>query len=398
MPKFPSKAARRVLLVAVAVVASAVPCASALAATTLTITLPDEEKRTVDLATIGKPDTDTIYNVRYEEDGVPRKVPVVGYSLMQVFAAAGASAGFEEVKLGADLEIALSGNQLNDVPPPALRIVGDDIQFVRNSFGPKDVNGHQLKTFSDGSLNLVQKSESSFNLQALAKRKGEVGKPHVFQARWGGGGAGKQYRFKWDFGDGGTAGKQDVEHEFAEAGSYDAVVTATTRDSDGKIVEEDSAKVTVKIGEPKQERDDREGGGTNDADGAPYSGTYSGSSGAGSSSGDTTTPYTPSTPSTDGFDSILNDKDPPASSFGDQVEGALLANVSAPLNDSTASAARAARTGNPDFEVPESDDKVPPAALAGLGALALMGAGAGLESGRRPRLRRPRLQLSLPRR
>jgi PKD domain len=401
MPLSLHKAVQRSLLLTFAVVALGAWSAPARASTTLTVVLPDEERRTVDLATdLGQPDTRTTYLVRRQKGTAHDRQFVEGYSLSQVFATIGATRGFKEVKLGADGEITVSENQLNDVPPPALYIENGNVMFIRNSFGAKDVNAYQNIQVSD--TDVVQGSESSLKLHVGRKREVDAGEKLEFVVNTSGGGAGKQYGFEWDFDDGDVAKGNDVKHEFAETGTYDVTVTATTRDGEGDTLEEAQAHVRVNVGEPERKSEtDRSGGGTNTAGGAPSSGTYDGSPGAGSSTGGSTpptTPYSPSTPSPDPFDNVTTDNDPPATDTGDQVSGALLANLDAPPNDATASAARAARTGNPDFQVPEPDDSVSPAAWAGLGALIFMGMGAGLESGRRPRIRRRGLGFPVARR
>jgi hypothetical protein len=386
MPNPPRKALRRLLPACVVAAAFAVWCAIALAAPTLTVELPDAELREVDVAALREPDIDTVYRVRTAKGDDFTQKPVIGYSLGMVFESINAT-DFEEIELGPAGEITLTADQLNDVPSPALFVEGDEVMFIRNSQGPKDVNAHHVVTVSGTTI--TQSSESSLRISASASRKAKAGETVRFQARHSGGGVAKKYDYEWDFDDGETKVGQDVKHAYDEAGTYDVTVTVTSKDSEDDVIEEAVKHVKVNIGEPDEVEEGRSGGGTNTADGAPASGTYGGDSGAGGSYGTTapSTPYTPA-PSTDGFDAITSDKDP-FEEDGNTVEGALLANIDAPVNDSTASALRAARTGDPDFEVPESGGALPPAAWAGLGALFLMGAGAGLESGRRPRLRWP---------
>lgn|GEM_PF-4491946 len=400
MPPSLHKATRRALFLAATVVALAAWCAPASAGTTLTIVLPDEARRTVDVTTdLGAPDIDTTYMMRRAKGVDPTPKPVKGWALSTVFAGVNANT-FKEVKLGEDGQITVTDDQLNDVPPPALYVENGNVMFIRRSNGPKDFNTVQNVDIS--SSEIVQTSDSSLKVYPHVKRKAEVGDTLEFDVDTSGGGTGKQYSYEWDFDDGDTAKGKQVEHKYAEAGTYDVTVTVTTPDSEGDTIEEAVAHRRVNVGEPKKKsEEDRPGGGTNTTGGAPTSGTYDGSPGAGSSTGDsssTTTPYSPApTPTQDPFDTITSDKDT-SPKTGEQVSGTLLASVNSEANDATASAARAARTGNPDFEVPESDDAIPPAAWAGLGALLLMAAGAGLESGHRPRLRQRGVRFSVARR
>jgi plastocyanin len=401
MPLSLHKAARQALFLAATVVALAVPCAPAFAGTTLTIVLPDEERRVVNVETdLGAPDIDTTYMMRRSKNSDAKPKTVKGWALSTVFATVNATRGFKEVKLGETGQITVTEDQLNDVPPPALYVENGNVMFIRRSNGPKDFN--TVQNIDISSSEIVQTSESSLKVFPHIKSKAEAGDTLEFDVDTSGGGTGKQYSYEWDFDDGKTTEGKQVEHNYAEAGTYDVQVTITSPDSEGDTIEEAVAHRKVNVGEPKKKsEDDRSGGGTNNAGGAPASGTYDGSPGAGSSTGDSssTTPYSPApSPTTPNpFDTITSDKDKPLEP-GEQVSGTLLASVNSPADDATASAARAARTGNPDFEVPESDDPVPPAAWAGLGALLFMGAGAGLESGRRPRLRRRGVRFSAVRR
>jgi hypothetical protein len=330
---------------------------------------------------------------------------VVGYSLGVLFSRLGASSSdLKEIRIGD--YVVVHASDLDDRWPPVLYIENGQIRFLRQSEDEDDVNRDEWLRMPLGSLTVAQREESSLQLHADVSRSGKakVGDGLTFNVTPHGG-ASKSYIFEWDFRDGSDKVRTDdpngeVNHVFEKAGTYRVRVYAKAFDEeDGEtVIGEDGVRVS--IGKAKQKPDDQEGGGDNTSPGAPDSGTYDGDSGAGSSTG-STTPYSPSaptpSPSTDGFDSLTPDSKPFTS--GNTVEGALLANIDAPLNESTESALRAARTGDPDFEVPEASGVLPPAAWAGLGALALMGAGAGLESGRRPRLRRPaRLRLSLPRR
>jgi len=403
MPRSPRKAARTAFpLLAIAL---AVWCATAWASPTITIEMPDAESKSLDLATIDPEPAGTSYRIRRKQGEDYDLLPVDEYyEMADVLKAVGALDGFKEATLDSEGAVRVSKDQLNDVPPPAL-FVDDEgrVRFIRNSTGPKDDNYNEyLSRFEVKRMTLS--SSSSFELTANANRRSKAGEVVTFQGYARGGGSGKIYKLEWDFDDGSaTATGREVTHTYDEPGTYLPKVSVVTADSDGERGEEvveGFKRLKVIVGKPKDESGDPGAGGGNDAAGAPDSGTYDGSSGAGSSYGDTstTTPYTPSSP-TDPFDDSTTDQDPAPSTFGDTVEGALLASVSTTApNAATESAARAAQSGDPDFDVPEPDDDVPPVAWAGIGALFLMGAGAGLESGRRPRLRRPRLRLSIPRR
>jgi hypothetical protein len=330
----------------------------------------------------------TDYDVRRRKGGRPQKVYIEsGATVEEVLDHAGVSTGYSYVDIAG---VRWSEDQITrGQMPPAVWFdpVSGMINLLRGSVDRDDVNyKERVKVSSPVHLMLADESGLKVTLSP-SDQKVEVGDTVTFEATVTKGGFGEEYTYDWDFGDGGadvdtsTSTRAKTEYTFEKDGNWEVSLDVTTADDDG------GDSVEIKVGKPKPSKRKQKGGGDNNG---LNKGGYSEPPSTGSSSTDA---YTP-----------VDTKPPPPTTpadLGNTVEGNLLADISAPTSSATASALEAARTGKPDFEEPDGDGTLPPAAWAGLGALALMGTGAGLESGRRPRLRRRGLRrprLRLPRR
>ena len=109
--------------------------------------------------------------------------------------------------------------------------------------------------------------------------KTKPGEPVEFSASVDKAPAGEDLIYSWTFGDGSRQTGQSVTHKFDEPGSYNVIVgvTTATQPSGG------SDAVRVDVGKLKEGGPDREGGGRNQAEDAPDSGTADGGYGSGTS-------------------------------------------------------------------------------------------------------------------
>ncbi|MEX1141632.1 MAG: PKD domain-containing protein [Thermoleophilaceae bacterium] len=326
---------------------------------------------------------DTQYPVR-DAEGNTRRIAITpenGAAVDDFLKAAGLDEGYIYLEVGRHRlsRMRVRSGQGQDGLVPALYFDERGTHFVRPLMGPDDENESDIVTVPAGAFLIRQSVDSTLRLKVKAsKRKIAAGKSVTFEAVATGGGIGDKFEYEWRFGDGSrTARTRVVEHTFDDAGSYRVKVSAGTADD---IVH---GGVKIEVGEPKESDVDREGGGTNDADGAPSSGSFDGDSGTGGydtgSSGSfdysTTDGYSP-----DPYEPV--GRSAPATSGEPTVEGNLLADIS---TRPSAAAQAAARTGTPQENEPVDPAGVPTAAWALGGALALLGVGAGMESGRHGR-------------
>lgn len=351
----------------------------------------------------------TTYTIR-DADGEEREVEVTpenGASVDDILRAAGFDDGyvFLDVERADGTTLRLSRTRVRSGQgqqglTPVIFVDENGINFLRPLSGPDDENASDLVTVAGGALELRQTVSSDSRLKIVAKpRKAPAGEPIEFTAEVLEGGFGDHYEYRWAFGDGGKRGRgPTVEREFEEPGRYNVLVEASNLDD---FV---TGRVVVQVGKPKDGGPDREGGGENEDDAAPVTGTFDGGGSSydyggydyggssyddGSGSSYSTPDYSsPPSPPTPGYGSPSTASPPPASTEP-TVAGNLLADISTPPSSSTADAASAARAGTPTE--PDEPIGVPMAAWAAGGAIGLLFVGAGLESGRMRRLRIPRL-------
>jgi len=293
------------------------------------------------------------------------------------------------VRSAGDGFVRLSKKQISTGNQPPVVWVDEigRLNLLRASTGPNDLNFRD-HVKSSGSLHLAQTNEDALDvlLRCRPDKPIKAGDKVTCTAKVTGGGLGDRYRFRWDFGDGDIEvrsvqrNQHTMPHTYEEDGDFD--ITVTVRTNGDSTEPPGPAEVDVEPGE-SQETDTTGSGGAG-------TGTSTGSAGTTGSYGSTSTPSpTTPTPSTPSAPTPL--PTPPATSLGASVAGNLLADISTPASPADASAAQAAKSGTATFEPPDSGGVVPAAVWAGLGALLLMTAGAGLESGHRPRLRLPHL-------
>lgn len=349
---------------------------------------------------------DTRYPVR-DADGNTRRIEITpenGASVDDFLKAAGFDEGYMYLQVG-DVRLSRMAVRSGDGQgglTPAIYVDEQGTHFVRPLTGPKDENESDIVTVT-GPMLMRQSVTSTLQVEVKAsKRKVAAGDAVRFSAEVRGGGVGDRFEFRWQFGDGSSVARsQRPRHSFDEAGRYRVRVRAETADDWA------NGAVRIEVGEPEESETDREGGGTNEADGAPSDGSYEGDGGDGSSYGSTgsfdyssddyaTGDYGSDDYGSDDYathdypplDDYPTDPAPAPRNLEPTVEGALLADISTAPSAATDAAARAARTGTPQ------DDPVDPAgvptAVWALGtALGLLGVGAGLEAGRPGGLRRP---------
>lgn len=258
--------------------------------------------------------------------------------------------------------------------PPALYPDEDGtLWFIRHSQDGKDFNRRDWFAIA-GSLTIRQRVRKGLRVHVFPDMRvadpddAEAGDTLGFYARIQNAAIGDEYSYAWTVqpGDVSLDDEIDVRHTFEEDGDYTIKVAVTSDNGD-----RGSASMNLTIGDPKRKEKDpppEDPGGVSTGTTTPAP-TYDGSSGV-----DDT--YT------DDFVTETDDFDTPRSALGNQVEGTLLASLSTPPDQPAIDAQSEAAS----FEVPDEGGPVPPAVWAGMGALLLMGAGAGLESGRRPSL------------
>lgn len=249
---------------------------------------------------------------------------------------------------------------------------GANLVFVRPSSGAGDLNAADVVSSGSG-LDLTQVDLGALEVKIkVSKSKIKAGQSVKFSATATGGGAGDQYAFDWDFRDGSRGRGSEVTHKFKKRGTYKVLLSASIVGADRS----DPAVVTIQVGEPSKSKKKREGGGTNDAANAPDSGAADGSSG----NGDTATGDTSSR-------SKSKQEPEPAAQPEPElpvIEGELLAAESVqPIEQSSL----AARSGQQPTATAKSF-ALPREAWAGIGALALIGAGMLFEFGTPGALRR----------
>lgn len=277
--------------------------------------------------------------------------------------------------------VPISRTRLRAWLQPAVYVDDEGTHFLRPIGDSKDE--FKKVTVTSGPLVVEQTNASRLRLKVEASpEEGEAKEPVTFTVRIRGGGVGDSYEIKWRFGDGErAAGKARVRHRFEEPGSYRVEVTVHNPHDFGR------SAVKIPVGEAEESDENREGGGTNEDDAAPTSGPYDGDSGSGDSSSNFD--YSPDDYSADDYGYEPYDPapapDPAPVPSGPKVAGNVLADISAAPSSSAVE--RAVRAGTFVPEDPVDPAGVPTAAWALGGAIALLGMGAGMESGRPRRLR-----------
>lgn len=404
MTRMPSLPRLALGLAPAALVLALVVCWPALAgapgAFEVTIVKPDGEQVSILLPTADD-DLSGIYRIR-QADGSVKTVDATGgvsvYSLLKKARVSGPR-GYEAVQIprpnGETITLTRNAVESSEPRPPGF--FTDDAtgktMFVGFPLaGSREVPARDYFEISKSGLRITQvdKAEASVKLKA-SRTKIDPGEKVKFTATVSPKGS---YRYDWALEPGvddDDAGPSN-SHRFKKAGKFKVVVTVYAGDAGGEPA--GFGGVEIQVGDQKKSDKDRDGGGNNTADGAPSSGTTTGSSGAGTyDSGPAYTPV-PSTPPPATPPATSQPDPPDIATSGTPVEGNLLADVSEPPpTNILESAARAARDGNKkDDKADDGDVGVSEAAVSVFAALALLALGAGIETrqGRLPRLRLPR--------
>jgi PKD domain len=408
MPRMSSLLRKVVLGVLVCAAVLAGSASAEFPGTEVTIVSPEGKQEFVLLNQIAVPENYGTYPIRNRNGSTTNEIVAKGdgVSVRQLLEEKNLDTtyGAVEIERPDGTTLVLDKDDVNSANySPTFYVKNGQLWFLRPSTGVDDYNaGDNFIVPNQAAVRLTQTPAALEVTVEASRRKIEPGESVTFTATVEGGPANAEYSYTWDFDDGKRLpdGRRRVTHAFAEAGTFEVLVTA-------KIVGElrsDPGVVKIQVGDEQQSDKDREGGGDNGAAAAPDSGAVTGSDGA--------APYTPSytpppvtstpvppTPPTPTPAPPKPAKPPAIATSGTTVEGNLLADVGDPPPSSILeSAARAARDGNPKEDDGPDGAGVPEAALSIAGVLALLGLGAGIETrqGRLPRLRRPRL--ALPRR
>ncbi len=395
MPTSLRKAARRILLAAIAAFLWLAAASAPAFAQTVRIVTPDASVKSVSLADV-EGTVGARYWVRSRKGSARQPVDVPGKSpsLQEVLREAGVDSDYEYLAIrrpngGGVLRLSEEYVSTGGSPPVVFVDADGVVNLLRNSSGPDDVNVQDWIKVSSGTLSLRLTSENSLDVEIdRSKEKIVEGESATFAAEVTNGSPGERYTFRWDFEDGKSPTGQKVTRSFGsfeEPGNYSVKVTVTSTNGKG------SRRTSILVGDPQKSDADSGGGGTTGSGGA--SGAYSGSSGGGATYGTSPAPSTttpapapaPPTTSTPPVDSP--EPTPPARSLGNSVAGNLLADISDPPGSAAASAVRAAREGTPQNDHDDDPAGIPTAGWALLGTLGLVTLGAGLESGRPRRMR-----------
>ncbi len=327
-------------------------------------------------------DTETITGFSLEKILIEGRVDIYTFSYVEVVRPSGGS-------------VLLTRSQVRDdgAFPDGQPVVfdhGGSSGFLRPSLGSSDFNKSDF--FSGSPLRVIAHEGKLIELEARAsKDEVEVGEKVTFTATITQQAAGSSPEINWSFNDGNSAPGAKVTHTFQRPGSYNVAVSATTDDDRTG----GSAMVSVRVGKAKKGGPDRDGGGKDKKKGAPDSGASDGTGGqdGGTGSSDSTGANPSASPSQVSPDSERaggkTDDAPEPDSQGERITGELLSGDElkrAEVIDDPAAAqkeqeeapAPTLRTGTPSEE---SGFTVPGAALAGVGALGLVGLGALAEMG-----------------
>ena len=374
---------------AVAVLAGLLVSPAAASAASARFMTPKGNSRAIDLA--ASQDKQDVRGAAYQvraPDGSSETVTVAaGYSIHALLDIAGIDPydfTYLEIPRAGGGAVRLSRRQATSggATPPVVFSDGDQTRFLRPATGGDDANGADAVAVA-GDLTLQMRKGELITVKATAEpRRIEPGESVTFTAT-GSAGSGERQTYSWYFDDGKRAQGETVEHTYAEAGSYDAVVSLTTPGDEVGA----SGVVNVQVGDPKA-GPDRRGGGEDDDATAPESGTAA----AGGSGGSTASAASADTGADDSaaveppLDSA-QDKPAPASTkpltsdplrTGTLLSAESLA-ASPPAAASGPSGPRGARTGRPADDEGHSLLAIPLLAWEGLAVLGLLGLGHGLE-------------------
>lgn len=252
---------------------------------------------------------------------------------------------------------------------PVIYAEGGLATFVRPAYATTDRNADDV--VSAATLTISQVDGTDYNLKAkAAKSTLKVGERVKFTAS-AVGAAGQKLVYTWNFNDGTSGRGESVTHQFKKRGYYRVLVSVRGEGETASV----STVVRIQVGKAVKSKKKREGGGTNDAAGAPVSGRADGSSGSGAVAGPPSTPK-PKKPK----------RPKPPQQQPEQLEpvvGELLDDKQNPQQPNDL----AARSGQQVKPV-GAGNGIPTEVAGGAVALGLLAFGAALEFGLAGRLRR----------
>jgi PKD repeat protein len=322
--------------------------AQAAAAASVTVELPSGQSKVVELSSL-TPDVNETYGNSH----------VSGFSLRALLVAADAETVYRSVKIvTAGGTVSQTKLQIESGQrPPVLYESGGEVWFVYGSAAPQLVTGSisQSQSSADGPVAKAKASRS----------KAKVRQSISYTASVSNAAAGEQFTYTWWFDDNTTATGKTVRHKFKTRGLHKASLTVTpvgATDSSTNAY----AAVTVQVGAATKSKKKRAGSGTNDASGAPATGSADGASGSGdAASAQSETPK-------------KKRKQPAAKQAEElsQIEGQLLSPENQASQPTTA-----ARSGQQAQQAEQNSVGVTTEQAAGASALLLLGYGALLEMG-----------------
>ncbi len=302
--------------------------------------------------------------------GQIKSTPITGISLRSLLEATGADPTYSAVTIarpGGVVRISRAQIEAGGLTP-VIYEEGGLATFVRPSYSARDANAQDV--ISASPLVITQVDDANYGLKAtVTKNKAKAGQALKFAAS-ASGAAGQKLSYSWNFNDGTTGTGATLTHRFKKRGYYRVLVTVR---GEGETKTQ-SIVLKVQVGPARKSDKKREGGGNNDAAGAPVSGQAEGTGGNGDTAG---------SQAAQPKGKKRKKSDPPQPDSLQSVTGELLSSEQQiqPQSD------LAARSGQ-KLENVKGTGGVPTEAAGAAVALGLLGLGAALELGAAGRLRR----------
>lgn len=273
---------RRLAVPAVALLTALVLAAPATAADVTVNFARDGGSKTVALSSLSASfDVNQEYTL-VGSSGQTTTKQINGISLRTLLSAMGADPAYSAVTIArpGGGSVRVSRSQIEATGPvPALYVDGGLATFVRPSYFAGDRNA--LDVVSAGTLVINQVDGTDYGLKAkVSKSAAKTGESLKFSAS-ANGAAGQKLLYTWNFNDGTTTTGESVAHRFKRRGYYRVLVTVRGEGETASV----STVLRVQIGKAVKSKKQREGGGTNDAAGAPLSGGADGAGGDGQAVG-----------------------------------------------------------------------------------------------------------------
>jgi hypothetical protein len=365
----------RIALPASLVLALALAAAAPAGAADVTVNFSrDGGSRTVSLGSLaGQFDVNGEYAL-VSSSGQTTTRQIRGISLRALLDAVGADPTYSAVTIarpgGGAVRISRTQIEAGGAAPVVYEEAGS-ATFVRPSYSPSDRNAQDV--VSGSPLVITQVDGVDYALKAeVSRATARTGQSLTFRAS-AKGAAGQKLVFSWNFDDGSTGSGESVRHKFSRRGHYRVLVSVR---GEGETAS-NSKVVVVQVGKAVKSDKQREGGGTNDAQGAPVSGNADGTSGDGADAA--AAAVTPKRTAR-----RRHRRRPPASASSlTEVTGELLSAPAEPQRSSLA-----ARSGQQAPKHGASAGGIPTEAAGAAAALGLLGLGIALEMGAAGRVRR----------